>query len=467
MGPTSLAFRPAWRAKPPGREARIFDVMSQARPRVVIVGGGFGGLSAARALAGRGVDLTVVDRRNHHLFQPLLYQVATAALNPSDIAAPIRMLIARRGAKVLLAEARSVDVAGRRLVLEDGELPYDYLVLATGATHSYFGHSDWERHSLGLKTVEDALEIRRRVLLAYERAEREPDPVHRSALMTFAIVGGGPTGVELAGALAEIARRTLRHEFANIDPARARIVLLEGLPRVLSAYPEKLSEKARRSLEELGVEVRVNARVSAIDEEGLSVGDERIPARTVLWAAGVQASPLARSLDVPLDRAGRVSVSPDLSVPGHPEIFVIGDLAAVQQDGKPVPGIAPAAMQGGRHVARAILGDFRGKARRPFRYVDKGMFAVIGRGSAVGLAGRRLSLSGFFAWMAWLFIHILYLIGFRNRIVVMVNWAYSYLTLRRGARLITHERPEATLLPGTTAVPSAPPAAPAPPAEAR
>src|SRR5262245_11792655 len=384
--------------------------MSEARPRVVIVGGGFGGLTAARALAGRGVDLTVVDRRNHHLFQPLLYQVATAALNPSDIAAPIRMLIARRGAKVLLAEARSVDVAGRRLVLEDGELPYDYLVLATGATHSFFGHADWEQSSLGLKTVEDALEIRRRVLLAYERAEREQDPARRSALMTFAIVGGGPTGVELAGALAEIARRTLSHEFASIDPARARIVLLEGQPRVLSAYPERLSAKARRSLEELGVEVRVGAQVSAIDAEGLTAGGERIPARTVLWAAGVQASPLARSLGVPLDRAGRVNVSPDLSVPGHPEIFVIGDLAAVQQNGKLVPGIAPAAMQGGRHVARTILGEIRKKPRRPFHYADKGSFAVIGRGSAVGLAGTRLPLSGFIAWLAWLFIHILYLI---------------------------------------------------------
>jgi len=432
--------------------------MGSTPPRVVIVGGGFGGLSAGRALAGRGVDLTVVDRRNHHLFQPLLYQVATAALNPSDIAAPIRMLLARRGAKVLLAEARSVDVANRRLVLEDGELPYDYLVLATGATHSYFGHSDWEPHALGLKTVEDALEIRRRVLLAYERAERETDPAGRAALMTFAIVGGGPTGVELAGALAEIARRTLRHEFSNIDPARARIVLLEGMPRLLNAYPERLSEKARRSLHELGVEVRLSTKVSAIDAEGLTAGEERIPARTVLWAAGVQASPLARSLGVPLDRAGRVNVSADLSVPGHPEIFVIGDLAAVQQDGKPVPGIAPAAMQGGRSVARAILDSVAGKPRRPFRYVDKGMFAVIGRGSAVGLAGTRIALSGFIAWLAWLFIHILYLVGFRNRVVVMVNWAYSYLTLRRGVRLITHERPEPTAAeagPGVNQVPSA------------
>jgi len=425
--------------------------MGSAPPRVVIVGGGFGGLAAARGLAGRGVDLTVVDRRNHHLFQPLLYQVATAALNPSDIAAPIRMLVARRGAKVLLAEARSVDVANRRLVLEDGELPYDYLVLAAGATHSFFGHSDWEQHAMGLKTVEDALEIRRRVLLAYERAERETDPARRAALMTFAIVGGGPTGVELAGALAEIARRTLRHEFSNIDPARARIVLLEGTPRLLNAYPERLSEKARRSLEGLGVEVRLDTKVSAIDAEGLTAGEERIPARTVLWAAGVQASPLARSLGVPLDRAGRVNVSPDLSVPGHPEVFVIGDLAAVQQEGKPVPGIAPAAMQGGRHVARAILDSVAGKPRRRFRYVDKGMFAVIGRGAAVGLAGTRIGLSGFFAWLAWLFIHILYLVGFRNRVVVLVNWAYSYLTLRRGVRLITNERPEPS---ATAAVPS-------------
>lgn len=414
---------------------------SAVRPRVVIVGGGFGGLYAARELVGRGLDVTLVDRRNHHLFQPLLYQVATAALNPSDIAAPIRSLLGRHGIRVLLAEATAVDMAGKRLQLADGELPYDYLLLSTGATHSYFGHDEWAVHAMGLKTVEDALEIRRRVLLAYERAERETDPQRRASLMTFAIIGAGPTGVELAGALAEIARHSMAHDFTSIDPTQARIILLEGSGRILQAYPESLAARAQRSLVRLGVEVRTQAHVTSIDEEGISIGQERILARTVLWAAGVAASPLARSLGVPLDRAGRVKTTPELTVPGHPEVFVIGDLAAVEQGASLVPGIAPAAMQGGRHAARNILRSARGEPLLPFHYRDKGMFAVIGRGAAVGLAAGRVKVSGFLAWLAWLFIHILYLAGFRNRLVVMVNWAYSYITLRRGARLITHELP--------------------------
>jgi NADH dehydrogenase len=425
---------------------------NKTHPRVVIVGGGFGGLYAARGLVGRGLQVTLVDRRNHHLFQPLLYQVATAALNPSDIAAPIRSLLGHRGVRVLLAEATAVDLAGRRLVLADGELPYDYLVLSTGATHSYFGHDEWARHAPGLKTVEDALEIRRRVLLAYELAEREADPQRRAALTTFAIIGAGPTGVELAGALAEIARHTLAHEFTDIDPSQARIILLEGADRTLPVYPEPLSARAQRALQRLGVEVRTGAKVTAIDQDGLSIGQERIAAHTVLWAAGVAASPLARSLGVPLDRAGRVKVTPELTVPGHPEVFVIGDLAAVEQGGAMVPGVAPAAMQGGRHAARSILRSVRGEPLLPFHYRDKGMFAVIGRGAAVGVAAGRLKVSGFLAWLAWLFIHILYLVGFRNRVVVLVNWAYSYLTLRRGARLITYGLPA----PGAPGAPSSP-----------
>jgi NADH dehydrogenase len=416
--------------------------MSQTRPEVVIVGGGFGGLYAARALKGVPVHVTIVDRRNHHLFQPLLYQVATAALNPADIAAPIRSVF--RGwpnVSVILAEAVGVDVAGKKLLLSDGELSYDYLVLATGATHSYFGHDEWARLAPGLKSIEDALDIRRRVLLAYEMAERESDPENRRQWMTFVIIGGGPTGVELAGALGEISRQALSREFQHIDPSQARIILIEGMPRVLPPYPEDLSAKARTQLERLGVEVRAGVRVTGIDSQGVMVGEERILARTIIWAAGVAASPLARTVGAPLDRAGRVLVTSNLTIHGHDEVFVIGDLAAVEQNGKPVPGVAPAAIQMGRHVAQSIRRVLAGQAPEPFRYWDKGSFATIGRGKAVGETFGGLRLWGLPAWIAWLAIHIFFLIGFRSRVLVIFQWAYSYVTFRRGARLITGAPP--------------------------
>jgi NADH:quinone reductase (non-electrogenic) len=410
---------------------------AQELPSVVVVGAGFAGLAAARALAGAPVRVTVVDRRNHHLFQPLLYQVATAALNPADIAQPIRRVLRRqRNAEVVLAGVTGVDLSRRRVLLADGEIEYRQLILATGATHSYLGHPEWAALAPGLKTVEDALEIRRRVLTAYERAEREPDAERRRACMTFVVVGGGPTGVELAGALAEVARRTLTADFRHIAPERSRVVLVEAAPRVLPAYPEELSGSARRQLERLGVEVRTGAPVSGIDDRGAVAGGERLEAATVLWAAGVEASPLARSLGAPLDRAGRVRVNTDLTVPGHPEVYVAGDLAFLEQDGRPVPGVAPAAIQQGRHAARNALRALRGEPLLPFRYRDKGLLATIGRGAAVAAVGRA-RLSGFPAWLAWLFVHIYFLIGFRNRLAVLLQWAWSYLTFERGARLIT------------------------------
>jgi NADH dehydrogenase len=410
---------------------------SAQKPRVVIIGAGFGGLNAALALRKAPVRLIVIDRQNHHLFQPLLYQVATAGLNPSDIASPIRRILRnQRNAEVLLAEATAIDVEGKRVVLADGEIPYDHLVVATGATHSYFGHNDWEPYAPGLKSIEDALEIRRRVLSAFEAAEREPDPGRHNAWLTFVIVGAGPTGVELAGALSEIARHALARDFRHINPAEARVILLEGTGRVLPAYTEGLSEAARRQLVELGVEVQTGKTVTGIDSEGVEVGPDRIAARTVLWAAGVAASPLARSLGVPLDPAGRVQVEPDLSIPGHPEVVVIGDLASLTQDGKLVPGVAPAAIQQGQHAARNIMRSLRGQPRRPFRYVDKGSLATIGRAAAVADLNV-IKLSGWVAWMAWLCIHIFFLIGFRNRFIVLFEWAWSYVTYDRGARLIT------------------------------
>ncbi len=415
------------------------------RRRVVIIGGGFGGLYAARALRRVPVDVTLVDRRNHHLFQPLLYQVATAALNPSDIAYPIRVALRRqRNARVLLAEARSIDVDARNVILDDGELEYDYLILATGATHAYFGHDDWAEHAPGLKSIEDALEIRRRVLLAYEAAERETDLDLRREWLTFVVVGAGPTGVELAGALAEIGHHALAKDFRSIESAEARVVLLEGGDRVLPSYVPKLSAKAQRQLEKLGVEVHTNAMVTNIDGHGVDVarergderGDERYPARTVLWAAGVSASPLGASLGAPLDRAGRVIVEADLTIPGHPEVFVIGDLAAAGGSDSPVPGVAPAAIQGGRHAALCIRRSLRDEPTEAFRYRDKGSLATIGRAAAVADFGR-LKFGGFFAWVAWMTVHILFLIGFRTKVFVMLSWAWSYLTFRRGARLIT------------------------------
>ena len=404
------------------------------RPHVVVIGGGFGGLATARGLANADVDVTLIDRHNHHLFQPLLYQVATAALTPSDIAYPIRAALAKqKNTRVLLADAKRIDVAARTIELDDGELHYDYLVLATGATHSYFGKDEWAPLAPGLKSVEDALEIRRRVFLAYEAAEREADPAAQRAWLTFAVVGGGATGVELAGALGEIGLHTLAHDFKRIDSTRVRVVLFEGGPRVLPAYPPKLSEAARQSLEHRRVEVRLNTLVSEIDERGIVAGGERIEARTVLWAAGVKASPLGGDLGVARDRAGRVEVEPDLSVPGHPEIFVIGDLARmVDKDGAQVPGVAQGAIQGGRHVAAIIAGE----PRTPFRYHDKGNMATIGRASAV-VATKRFALSGVMAWLLWWIVHIFFLVGFRNRALMMMHWAWSWLTFKRGARLIT------------------------------
>ncbi len=420
------------------RRAAVRARPSPAAKRVVVVGAGFAGLSAARALAGRDVRVTVVDRRNHHLFQPLLYQVATAALSPGDIAAPIRhVLRSQANVEVLLADVARVDLAGHALELADGgRIGWDALVLATGATHSYLGHPEWAPVAPGLKTLEDALEIRRRVLTAYERAEREADPAARAALLTFVVVGAGPTGVELAGALAEIARHTLAGDFRHIAPESARVVLLELAPRVLPAYSESLSAAARRQLEELGVEVRTGTRVTGLGPGGVEIGDEAIPARVVLWAAGVAASPLGRALGVPLDRSGRVEVAPDLSIPGHPEVFVAGDLARAVQDGAPVPGVAPAAIQAGRRAARNASRVLRGLPTVPFRYRDRGTLSTIGRAAAVGTV-RGVELTGLPAWLAWLGVHIAYLIGFRNRVAVLLEWAWSYATFTRGARLIT------------------------------
>jgi NADH dehydrogenase len=408
-------------------------------PQVVVLGGGFGGLNAALKLRKAAVRLTLIDRRNHHLFQPLLYQVATAVLNPSDIAAPIRRVVHGEHVTVILGEATSVDLENKVVHLLDGEVPYHYLVVATGSTHSYFGHDEWADLAPGLKSIEDALQIRARVLFAFEAAERESDPELQKEWLTFVVVGGGPTGVELAGALAEIARRALTHNFQNFDPASAKVVLVEGGPHLLGAYPQSLSEKARRSLQRLGVEVRTGTVVTEVQRDGVRAGADWIAARTVLWGAGVSASPLARTLGVPLDRAGRVRVTPQLTVPGHDDVFIVGDLAALEQDGKLIPGVAPAAMQEGKHAAKNILRSLKGQPLLPFRYWDRGIFSVIGRGSAVGIAFEKLKVTGFVAWIAWLVIHIFFLIGFRNRLAVLFNWAWSFFTLRRNAQLITGE----------------------------
>jgi len=423
-----------------------------SKPHVVIVGGGFAGLKAARILGRAGLRVTLIDRRNHHVFQPLLYQVATAVLNPSDIAAPIRRIVRGENITVLLGEVTAVDLAQKKVRLGGDAIPYDYVIVATGSTHSYFGHDDWKRHAPGLKSIEDALEIRRRILFAYEAAEREPDSERRKEWLTFVVVGGGPTGVELAGALAEISRLSLAHDYHNFDPRQAKVILVEGLPRLLTAYPEKLSEKAKRSLERLGVEVKTSTMVTQVEESGVRAGQEWIGSRTVLWGAGVAASPLARSLGVPLDRAGRVPVTPELSVPGHPEAYVVGDLATLVQDGAVIPGVAPAAMQQGTHAGKNVVRAARGLAPTPFRYWDRGSFAVIGRGAAVGDA-LSLKMSGVLAWIAWLTIHIFFLIGFRNRVAVLFNWAYSFFTLRRNAQLITGE--DVAKLPLLSKVPSA------------
>jgi NADH:ubiquinone reductase (H+-translocating) len=402
------------------------------------VGAGFGGLNAVQALRRAPARITVVDRRNHHLFQPLLYQVATAALSPADIAYPIRAILRRqKNATVVLGDAVSVDRSARELVLSDSRVSFDYLVLATGARHAYFGHESWETNAPGLKSLEDALEIRRRILLAFERAERETNAERRRALLTFVIVGGGPTGVELAGAIAEISRHVLVSDFRSIDPRESSIQVLEAGPRILPTFPPDLAEKAQRALERLGVQVRTGCPVREVEAGSVEAGDSRIAAATILWAAGVRASPLARSLDVPLDGAGRVLVEPDLSIPGDGRIFAIGDAATlISQTGKPLPGVAPVAMQQGRHVAENVERDLAGRSRRPFRYHDKGNLAVIGRAQAIADLGR-VRISGFFAWLAWCFVHILFLVGFRNRALVLFEWAWAYFTYQRGARLIT------------------------------
>lgn len=417
---------------------------------VVIVGGGFGGLSAARALAKAPVRVTVIDKRNYHLFQPLLYQVAAAALSPGEIAYPIRSILRKSAnTEVLMAEVTSVDLDAKRVVLRDRTIAYDYLILGLGATHSYFGHDDWAAQAPGLKGLEDAIRIRRSILLAFEEAELEPDDLTRKGMLTFVIVGGGPTGVELAGALAEIARRTLARDFRTFNPADAHVILVEAGGRVLASYPESLSLKAQRQLERLGVEVRTNCSLEEINPgrgvrlrrgaAGGNPGTEWIATRTVLWAAGVAASPVTRTLGVPLDRAGRVIVEPDLSLPGHPEVMVVGDLASLaDRGGALLPGTAPVAMQQGRAAAKTIARELAGKPRRPFRYWHKGSLATIGRAAAVADFGW-LRLSGFPAWAAWSLIHVFFLIGFRNRIIVMFEWAWAYVTSQRGTRLITYD----------------------------
>jgi NADH:ubiquinone reductase (H+-translocating) len=430
-------------------------------PRVVIVGGGFGGLAAAQALGSAPVRLTLVDRKNYHTFQPLLYQVATAGLSPGEIAAPIRSILRHRNnTEVLMSEVTGFDLDHRRVEMPDGEIPYDYLIVAAGASHAYFGHDDWEPFAPGLKTIEDALEIRRRVLLAFELAERQAVHGEAGVPLNFTVIGGGPTGVELAGTLAEISRHALAHEFRSIDPKLAHILLLEGGPRILPTYAEDLSRSAQQQLEHLGVEVRTSTMVTNVEAGAVYVGESRLSAAVILWAAGVAASPLGKKLGVPVDRAGRVFVQPDLTLPGHPEIFVIGDLASLKnKNGKLLPGVAPVAIQEGRYAAKIIRkeieagvpsfprssrkdGDFDSR-RHPFHYVDKGSLATIGRAAAIAEFGK-IHISGFIAWLSWLFVHILFLIGFRNRILVLIQWAWSYVTYERGARLITGS----TYLPG-------------------
>jgi NADH:ubiquinone reductase (H+-translocating) len=409
-----------------------------APPHVLILGGGFGGLWAARDLASAPLRITLVDRTNHHLFQPLLYQVATAGLSAPDIAAPLRHILrAQRNATVLLDEALAIDPEHKRVTFRHGALDYDFLIVATGSTHTYFGHDDWMAHAAGLKTLDDAFAIRRRILAAFEAAEREDDPVERAIWLNFIVIGGGPTGVELAGTLAEIARHTLPREFRRSDPRTAQIHLVEAGPHVLPTMPPSLSESARKQLERLGVSVHTGQAVTVIDERGIALGDTRITSRTVLWAAGVAASPLGKQLGAELDRAGRVKVRSDLSLPGHPEVFVVGDLAGlIQGDGKPVPGVAPAAKQMGAYAALAIRARLSQKDIVPFRYRDYGNLATIGRMAAVVHLGR-LKLSGILAWWFWLAAHVFFLIGFRNRLVVLLDWAWSYWTYQRNARIIT------------------------------
>ena len=409
------------------------------RPRVLIIGGGFGGIAAAQALKRAQVAVTLIDRTNHFIFQPLLYQVATAALAPSDITAPIRWILRRhRNAEVLMAEVREIDPQRRVVRIDDElrEIPFDYLIVATGSRHAYFGHNEWEPYAPGLKAIEDASEIRRRFLLAFENAEKASDEKDREELLTFVVVGGGPTGVELAGAMPYIAKKALAPDFRRTDTRKTRVVLVEAGPRILPTFPEDLAARAARDLNDLGVEVRVGSQVTGVDAQGVSIGSEKIRARTVFWAAGNLASPLGKYMGMQLDRAGRIQVSPDLSVPGHPNIFVVGDLATLVQDGRLIPGVGPAAIQDGRAAARNILRELRREPRKPFRYFNKGDLATIGRSRAIADLGW-IRFSGWFAWVFWLFVHIMYLVGFRNRIVVLFEWAYAYFTSQAGVRLIT------------------------------
>jgi NADH dehydrogenase len=412
-------------------------------PHVVILGGGFGGLTAAQSLAKAPVRITLIDRTNHHLFQPLLYQVAMAGLSPADIASPIRSILGRqRNVTVLLAEAERVDLGAKTVYLNDGRIEYDFLIMATGARTTYFGHDEWAQAAPGLKDLDDAVEIRRRVLLAFEAAEHELDPRERERLMTFVVIGGGPTGVELAGSLSELARFVLSRDFKVIDPEGARVILVEAAPKILAAMGDDLAESGRRQLADMGVEVRTGAMVTGIDEQGVHLGEDFVPSATVLWGAGVQATSITRTLGVELDRGGRVLVQPDLSIPDHPEAFVIGDAAAfLYQDGKPLPGVSPVAMQQGRAVAGSIVRTLHGRPRDKFVYHDRGTMATIGRSRAVAIV-KGMKMTGRLAWFAWLFVHLIFLIGFRNRVMVLINWAWSYFTYKRGARLITGHRLE-------------------------
>ena len=419
------------------QDCRVENVPTE-KPRVVIIGAGFGGLEAAKKLAGETVRVTVVDRTNYHLFQPLLYQVATAALSPADIAAPVRAILSKsKNMEVILAEVESIDVNAKKVRMVVEELDYDYLIVATGARHSYFGHPEWEKLAPGLKSLEDAVEIRRRILLAFEYAERISDEAARKAAMTFVVVGGGPTGVEMAGAIAEIARYTLAKDFRHIDPSQARVILVEADPWVLAAFPDDLQISARKQLVDLGVEVRTGIHATNLSEEGLQVGDEFIPCRVRIWAAGNNASFVGHSLGAPIDRVGRVIVNKDLTIPDHPEVQVIGDLANFShQTGQPLPGVSPVAMQQGRHAAHNILAMIDGRKPQRFWYFDKGSMATIGRNKAVADL-KLIHLSGIPAWLAWLFVHIIFLVGFRNRLAVLFQWAWAYFSFNKGARLIT------------------------------
>ncbi len=437
-------------------QLREHDTTRRPRPRVVIIGGGFAGYHTAHNLKNLDVDVTVVDRTNHFLFQPLLYQVATAVLAPTDITVPIRYLLRKqKNAEVLMAEVREIDVAARTVYLDDERRPleYDYLVLAAGARHSYFGHDEWEKDAPGLKTIADAYEIRRRFLSAFEEAEKAPDPATRAEWLTFVVIGGGPTGTELAGMIPATAD-TFRQDFRRIDTEMTKVLLLEGSPRVLAAYPEKLSAEAKRSLEQLGVEVRTGAHVTRVTDDAVYIGAERIPTRTVFWGAGNAATPLGKQLGVPVDKAGRVPVQPDLSIAGHPEVFVVGDAAAYVDRGHPVPGVAQGAIQMGRHAAKNLRASVEGKERTPFKYWNKGNLATIGRHKGVADLGPRLQFGGYFAWLLWVFVHIMYLAGFRNRASVLLQWGYAYLTYHRGARLISGR----IVQRGSTGVPSEGPA---------